>query len=186
MLNLALAFLPAALLGFLFHSQIKELLFRPLTVALALVLGGGAILLIEARRPRVRVGASEALTPGLALSIGLAQCLALVPGVSRSGATILGGYALGVSRPAATEFSFFLAVPTMLAATGYDLFKSRAALSTSDLPVFLVGFAVAFVSALVVVRWLVRFVAAHTFRGFAWYRIALGLVVLGWSVSALA
>ena len=182
-LNLALAFLPAAVLGFLFHHAIKALLFRPLTVALALILGGLAILLIEARRPRLRVAEVEGMPPSLALGIGLAQCLALVPGVSRSGATILGGYALGVSRTAATEFSFFLAVPTMLCATGYDLFANRAALSSSDLPAFLVGFAVAFVSALLVVRALVRFVAHNTFRSFAWYRIVLGLVTLWWSLA---
>jgi undecaprenyl-diphosphatase len=182
-LNLALAFLPAAVLGFLFHHAIKALLFRPLTVALALILGGVAILLIEARKPRTRVAEVDGLSPPLALGIGLAQCLSLVPGVSRSGATILGGFALGVSRTAATEFSFFLAVPTMLCATVYDLFANRAALSASDLPAFVVGFAVAFVSALLVIRALVRFVAQNSFRSFAWYRIALGLVTLGWSLA---
>ncbi|MDP1570002.1 MAG: undecaprenyl-diphosphate phosphatase [Vicinamibacterales bacterium] len=176
--NLAIAFLPAAIAGLLFSGAIKTYLFNPLTVAGALIVGGIVILVIERWQPPTRVATVEAIPWRLALGVGLAQVLALFPGVSRSGATILGGYSLGLSRRAATEFSFFLAIPVMCAATVYDLIGSRDVLSLADLPMFAVGFAVSFVSALVVVRRFVTFVSGHTFAWFAWYRILFGLVVL--------
>lgn len=179
-MNLAIAFLPAALAGFFLHDAIKTHLFSPLVVAVALVVGGVAILVIERWAPPSRVQAVEGVTWKLALGIGLAQVLSLIPGTSRSGATIMGGYALGLSRRAAMEFSFFLAIPVMLAATGFDLFKSRDLLSSADLGPFAVGFIVAFASALVVVRAFLSFVARRDFRGFAWYRIGFGLLLLGW------
>lgn len=179
-LNLVIAFLPAAIIGFLAHDFIKEKLFNPFTVAIALVVGGVAILLIEAWHRRVVTESVDDIRPREALGVGLAQVLSLFPGVSRSGATIMGGLSLGLSRVAATEFSFFLAIPVMFAATLYDLWKSRHGLSGGDAPVFAVGFVVSFVSALLVIRWLIRFVAHNSFRGFAWYRIVFGLVLLGW------
>jgi undecaprenyl-diphosphatase len=178
-LNLVIAFLPAAIIGFLAHDFIKEKLFNPFTVAIALVVGGVAILLIEGWHRRVVTESVDDIRPGEALGVGLAQILSLMPGVSRSGATIMGGISLGLSRVAATEFSFFLAIPVMFAATLYDLWKSRHGLSGGDAPVFAVGFVVSFISALLVIRWLIRFVAHNSFRGFAWYRIAVGLLLLG-------
>jgi undecaprenyl-diphosphatase len=176
-INLTLAFLPAAITGFLIHGWMKEVLFTPTVVAGALVVGGIAILLIERWEPPVRVTSLDAIPYRTALGVGIAQVLSLVPGTSRSGATILGGYALGLSRPVATEFSFFLAVPIMFAATLFDLFKSRGALTPDTVPMFTVGFLVAFVSALFIVRLFLRFVAQHTFAAFAWYRIALGVLI---------
>ena len=178
--NLFIAFLPAAIVGLAVHDVIKERLFNPVTVAVALVAGGLAILLIEWWGPRVRVESVADMPPRTALEIGLAQILSLFPGVSRSGATIMGAMSVGVSRVAATEFSFFLAIPVMFAATLYDLFKSRHVLHTGDVGVFAVGFVVAFLSALVVVKWLIHFVAHHSFRGFAYYRIAFGLLILAY------
>jgi undecaprenyl-diphosphatase len=178
LLNLIIAFLPAALVGFLAHDWIKERLFTPLVVALALIVGGLLILLIEWLAPAERVPEVLGVRPRTALGIGLAQILSLVPGTSRSGATIMGGYALGLSRRAATEFSFFLSIPVMFAATLYDLYKSRGALSAADGPVFVVGFVVAFVSALVVVKSFLRYVSHHSFAAFAWYRLALGVLLL--------
>jgi undecaprenyl-diphosphatase len=177
-LNLLIAFLPAALVGFLAHDWIKQRLFTPLVVAVALVVGGILILVIERLRPVERVAEVGALRPPTALGIGLAQVLSLIPGTSRSGATIMGGYALGLSRRAATEFSFFLSIPVMFAATLYDLVKSRGALSAADGPAFAVGFVTAFVSALVVVKAFLHYVSGHSFKVFAWYRIALGLLLL--------
>ncbi|HEX8906033.1 MAG TPA: undecaprenyl-diphosphate phosphatase [Longimicrobiaceae bacterium] len=177
-LNLVIAFLPAALVGFVAHDFIKDKLFNPVTVAVALVIGGVIILAIEAWHRRVVVETVDDIPPGKALGIGLAQLLSLIPGTSRSGATIMGGVSLGLSRVAATEFSFFLAIPVMFAATLYDLWKSRHGLSGGDAPVFAVGFLVSFVSALLVIRWLIRFVAHNSFRGFAWYRIVFGLLLL--------
>lgn len=178
LVNLVVAFLPAAVVGFLAHDWIKARLFTPTVVAGALVVGGLLILLIERIRPRERVPLVSDLQPPTALGIGLAQVLSLVPGTSRSGATIMGGYALGLSRRAATEFSFFLSIPVMIAATCYDLLKSREALSLADAPAFAVGFAVAFVSALVVVRAFLGYVSHHSFAAFAWYRIAFGALLL--------
>lgn len=178
--RLLVAFLPAAVGGVLWHDQIKSVLFSPLVVAWALVIGGLVILLIEQWGPPARHATIETIPWRVALGIGLAQVLSLVPGTSRSGATIMGGYALGLSRRAATEFSFFLAVPVMVAATGYDLFQSRGALGMENLLPFLVGFLTAFLSALVVVKAFVGFVSRRDFRGFAWYRIGFGVVLLWW------
>ena len=177
--NLAVAFIPAAVLGLLFSKMIKGYLFHAVPVALAFIAGGVIILLVE-RKPAAqsRVESVSAMTWRDALKVGFAQCFALIPGTSRSGATIIGGMLFGLSRKAATEFSFFLAVPTLMAAGAYDLLKNRHLFSTSDLPMFGVGSVTAFVSAFVVVRWLIRYVATHDFKPFAWYRIAFGLIVL--------
>jgi undecaprenyl-diphosphatase len=178
LLNLLIAFLPAAIIGLLAHDWIKARLFAPTVVAAALVVGGVLILLIERLHPRERVALVDDVRPATALGIGLAQVLSLIPGTSRSGATIMGGYALGLSRRAATEFSFFLSIPVMFAATLYDLIKSRGALTAADAPAFTVGFVVAFVSALIVVKAFLGYVSRHSFAAFAWYRIALGAVLL--------
>src|SRR6185369_358703 len=176
--NLIVAFMPAALLGLLFSRYIKSYLFHAVPVALAFIIGGFVILWVE-RKPRAaRVETAEAMTWVDALKVGIAQCFALVPGTSRSGATIIGGMLFGLSRKAATEFSFFLAVPTLVAAGGYDLWKNRALFSADDIGMFSVGFIAAFISAFVVIRWLIRYVATHDFKPFAWYRIAFGAVVL--------
>jgi undecaprenyl-diphosphatase len=180
-LNLFVAFLPAALTGFLIHGWLKEHLFRMEVVAAALVVGGILILLIERWRPRVRYQDVMDLTPAVALGIGLAQVLSLIPGTSRSGATIMGGYALGLSRTAATEFSFFLAVPVMFAATGYDLLKSLDALTAADVPFFAVGFLVSFVSAVAIVKLFLAYVSSHSFTVFAWYRLVFGALLLLWA-----
>jgi undecaprenyl-diphosphatase len=177
--NLLVAFVPAAILGLLFSKYIKATLFHAVPVAFAFIVGGIIILLVE-KNPRQhhRVESTRSMTWLDALKVGIAQCFALIPGTSRSGATIIGGMLFGLSRQAATEFSFFLAVPTLVAAGAYDLFKHRELFSKSDLPMFAVGSVAAFVSAFVVVRWLIRYVATHDFRPFAWYRIAFGVVVL--------
>ncbi len=177
-INLAVAFVPAAAIGFVIHDWIKEYLFNPYTVAWALVVGGVAILIIERWKPTVRVPDVDDIPIRTAFGIGLAQVLALFPGVSRSGATIMGAYGLGCSRLAATEFSFFLAVPVMIAATLFDLWESRDFLSAGDLPTFTVGFLVSFISALVIVKAFVAFVSNHSFAGFAWYRIIFGGLIL--------
>ena len=177
-LNLAIAFMPAAVLGLLFHKTIKALLFQPLPVALAFIVGGLIILWAERRRHVVRIVMVEQLGFGDALKLGLAQALALIPGTSRSGATIIGGLLFGLSRQAATEFSFFLAIPTLTAATFYQAYSARALFSSADMPMFAVGFIAAFVSAFLCVRWLLRFISSHDFSSFAWYRIAFGVVVL--------
>jgi undecaprenyl-diphosphatase len=176
--NVLIAFLPAAVVGFLAHDWIKEQLFRPVVVAAALVLGGIIILLIERWSPRSRISDVDGVRPPTALGIGLAQVLSLIPGTSRSGATILGGYALGLTRLAATEFSFFLAIPVMLAATLFDLLRSWSTLGPADIPMFLVGFVVSFVAAVIVVRGFLKYVSTHSFRAFAWYRIGFGVLVL--------
>ncbi len=178
--GLFLAFLPAAVVGMLAHEAIKQYLFNPVSVAAALVAGGLAMLTIERLAPTPRIHRAEDVPPGAAFGVGLAQVLSLAPGVSRSGATIMGGYCLGLSRAAATEFSFFLAIPVMAAATGYDLLKSLHLLAATDVPVFATGFIVSFVSALVVVKLFVSFVSHSTFVPFAVYRIAFGLVLLLW------
>ena len=179
--NLFVAFLPAAIVGLAFQSQIKAYLFRPVSVGIALIVGAIAIFAIERwyeRHARPRVTGVDEMTWKDALKVGLAQCLSLIPGTSRSGATIMGGMVFGLSRQAATEFSFFLAVPIMFAASGYQVVKYRALFTMDDLAPFAVGFIVSFVSALVAVRALIRYVAHHDFRAFAWYRIALGIAVL--------
>ena len=179
-INLTLAFLPAALLGLAFHHQIKQYLFSPLTVACALILGGAAILIIERIAPQPNIDAVDDMDWKHALKIGVAQTVALIPGVSRSGATILGGVLFGLSRSAATEFSFFLAIPIMFAATAFELFSNRTLLSWQDFELFAVGFVTAFISALLVIQLFIRFVAKHNFTGFAWYRIIFGLSVLAY------
>ena len=176
--NLVVAFIPAAVLGLAFSKLIKAYLFHAVPVALAFIVGGLIILLAERRSFTPRVEEARAMTWLDALKVGIAQCFALIPGTSRSGATIIGGMLFGLSRRAATEFSFFLAVPTLVAAGGYDLLKNRALLSVHDAPIFGAGLVVAFVAAFVVIRWLVRYVATHDFKPFAWYRIAFGLLVL--------
>jgi undecaprenyl-diphosphatase len=178
LLNLAIAFVPAAVAGLLLHRTIKAYLFNPVTVACALVVGGLIILLIERWQPVTRVHQVADMPWRLALGVGLAQMLALIPGVSRSGATIMGGYSLGLSRRAATEFSFFLAIPVMFAATIFDLVDSRDFVTRADAPLFAVGFIVSFLAALVVVRAFLVYVARHTFNGFAYYRIAFGSLLL--------
>jgi len=177
--NLVVAFIPAAVLGLAFNKYIKGVLFHAVPVALAFIIGGIVILLVESRKSgNVRVETMAAMTWLDALKVGIAQCFALIPGTSRSGATIIGGMLFGLSRKAATEFSFFLAVPTLIAAGLYDLWKHRDMLSAADAPIFGVGMVVSFVCAFVVIRWLIRYVASHDFKPFAWYRIAFGLVVL--------
>jgi undecaprenyl-diphosphatase len=181
--NILLGFLPAMVVGVFAYSAIRQLLESPLTVAVALIVGGFAILLIERSiTPRVE-GSVEDMPWKTAAAIGAVQCLAMVPGVSRSGATIMGGLLMGLDRKTAAEFSFFLAVPTMAAATVYALYKERDLLSLDDLGLIAIGFATAFVSALLVVRWLVGFVTRHGFAPFAWYRIALGSIALVWLLS---
>lgn len=176
--HLIVAFLPAAVLGLLFHSTIKTYLFNPLTVAGALIVGGLLILYIEKRAYHPRVESVDEMDWKLALKVGFAQALAMFPGVSRAGATIMGGVVMGLSRKTATEFSFFLAIPTMLAATVYDLYKSWALLDASALPVFAVGFVASFFAAMLAVKVFLGFVGRHTFVGFAWYRIIFGVLVL--------
>jgi undecaprenyl-diphosphatase len=176
--NLAVAFMPAAVLGLAFHDQIKTYLFSPITVAIALILGGFAILVIEKYAPQPDTHTVDEMDWKHALKVGLAQSLALIPGVSRAGATILGGVVFRLSRHTATEFSFFLAIPIMFAATGFDLLKSWHDLHANDFPIFAVGFVTAFFSALLVVRALLRFVAHNDFHMFAWYRIVFGVIVL--------
>lgn len=175
--NLLLAFVPAVLVGLALHDWIKAVLFSPSVVATALVVGGVVMLLIEWRTPRMTTPAVEAMGPRQALLIGAAQVLAMIPGTSRAAATILGGYVVGLSRPAATEFSFLLAVPTIVGAAGFDLVKSRGLLSADDLGFFLVGTTVAFISALLVIRGFLRFVEGHSFVAFAWYRIGFGALL---------
>ncbi len=177
-INLLVAFLPAAVLGLLFASAIKAHLFYPVPVALALIVGGLLILWAERREHRIRVHDVDDMTWRDALKIGFAQSLALIPGTSRSGATIIGGLLFGLSRRVATEFSFFLAIPTLLAATLYDLVKHRDLLEAADLPMFGVGFVASFISAFIAVRGLLRFISRHDFTVFAWYRIVFGGIVL--------
>ena len=188
-LNLLIAFLPAALLGLAFAGAIKARLFAPVPVAAAFIAGALVILWAErrqrARPDSVRIRSVDELSWTDALKVGCAQAFALIPGTSRSGATIIGGMLFGLSRQAATEFSFFLAIPTLFAATGYDLVKNRHLLSTGDLSMIAVGFAVAFVSAFFTIRALLRYVAHHDFVPFAWYRIAFGLVILGTAYAGL-
>jgi undecaprenyl-diphosphatase len=183
--NLAVAFVPAAALGLLFAKYIKAYLFHAVPVALAFIIGGVVILLVERRTFTPRVDDTREMTWLDALKVGLAQCFALIPGTSRSGATIIGGMLFGLSRRAATEFSFFLAVPTLVAAGAYDLWSNRSLFSADDLGMLAVGLVASFVSAFVVIRWLVRYVATHDFRPFAWYRIAFGVVVLVTAYSGL-
>jgi len=178
--NVAVGFLPAAVIGFFVYKKIKAYLFNGPVVAGAFIVGALVILWVERRaNPKVRITSVDEMTPLDALKVGLVQCLGMIPGTSRSGATIIGGMLLGLSRKAATDFSFFLAIPTLVAAGGYSLWKERALLSAADLPLFTVGFVVSFLAAWACVRWLLRYVSTHSFVPFAWYRIAFGLIVLG-------
>lgn len=176
--NVLVAFMPAVVLGLLFHDVIKTYLFNPYTVAMALIVGGLVILWVEKRAFHPKIQAIEEMRWQDALKVGLAQSVAMFPGVSRSGATIMGGMLFGLNRSVATAFSFFLAIPTMFAATVYDLYKNWHLLSIADLPLFAVGFVAAFVSAYLAVAALLKFVSNHTFVGFAWYRIIFGVLVL--------
>lgn len=177
-LNLVIAFLPSAVLGLMLAGYIKTYLFNPLTVATAFIVGGLLILWAERRDHQVKVYSIDDMTWMDALKVGFAQSLALIPGTSRSGATIIGGLFFGLERRVATEFSFFLAIPTMFAATFYDVYKHREVLSLDDLPLFLVGGVTSFVSAFLAVRGLLRYISRHDFTLFAWYRIAFGILVL--------
>ncbi len=177
-LNLLIAFLPLAVLGLLFQHPIERLLFAPVPVAIALVLGGVLILWAERRPHNESIATVDQLRPLDALKLGLFQALALIPGTSRSAATILGGLLMGMSRRAATEFSFFLAIPTLLAATAYKLWEARHELQLTELQPLAISSVVAFVSALIAVRLLMRFVSSHSFAAFAWYRIIFGGLVL--------
>jgi undecaprenyl-diphosphatase len=190
-LSLAVAFMPAAVLGLLFASKIKQYLFKPVPVALAFIVGGLLILWVERRKHVIRVERVDDMGWRDALKVGLAQSLALIPGTSRSGATIIGGLFFGLSRQAATEFSFFLAIPTLFAATAYELIKYRHLLNADDLGMFAVGGVASFVSAFFAVRGLLHYISRHDFSAFAWYRIGFGIIVLltaytgavSWSVS---
>jgi len=185
-LNVLVAFIPAVVLGLLLGKAIKSHLFTPGVVATTFILGGFVILWAEGRNhPQVRINDVDEMRWTDALKLGLVQCLALVPGTSRSGATIIGGMLLGLSRKAATEFSFFLAIPTLVGAAVYSLYKERGSLGAGDIPLFAVGFVVSFIAAWLCVRWLLRYISTHDFKPFAWYRIAFGLVVLATAFTGL-
>jgi undecaprenyl-diphosphatase len=176
--HILLAFLPAAVLGVLFHGTIKFYLFNPITVAGALIAGGLVILYLEKRAYHPRINDVEQMSWQVSLKVGFAQAMAMFPGVSRSGATIMGGLIFGLSRKTAAEFSFFLAIPTMLAATVYDVYRNWALLHMEDLPVFAVGFVASFFSAMLAVRAFIHYVSNHSFVPFAWYRIVFGGLIL--------
>ena len=177
--NVLIAFIPAVILGLLFGKAIKAHLFTPVVVATTFIIGGFIILWAERRAEQTaRIQSVDDMTPWDALKLGLVQCLALVPGTSRSGATIIGGMLLGLSRKTATDFSFYLAIPTLIGAGVYSLYKERALLSVDDVPMFAVGLLFAFLSAWLCIRWLLKFISTHSFNGFAYYRIVFGLVVL--------
>lgn len=187
-INTIIGFLPAAVIGVMVSDLLKLYLFNPVTVAAALVIGGLIILLVEGRHERLRieprVREMDDMTWQDALKVGIAQCFAMIPGTSRSGATIIGGLIFGLSRKAATEFSFFLAIPTIFGATVWDLWKARDLLESANLPALAVGTVVSFFSALVVVHWLIRFVSRHDFRLFGWYRIVFGgIILLTWATG---
>ena len=184
-LNLVIAFIPAAVLGLLFASAIKAHLFAPVPVAIALIVGGLFILWAEKRDHKITVESVDEMGWKDALKVGCAQAFALIPGTSRSGATIIGGLLFGLSRKAATEFSFFLAIPTLTAATVYEVVKHRDLFHTEDIGMFAVGSITSFISAFLCVRWLLRFISHHDFTVFAWYRIAFGLIVLGTAYSGM-
>jgi undecaprenyl-diphosphatase len=177
-LNLLIGFLPAVVLGVIFADKIHEYLFNPITVAVALVVGGIIMLWAEERRHVVRVEHVDEMRWSDALKVGCCQCLAMIPGTSRSGATIIGGLLFGLSRKAATEYSFFLAMPTMVGAAVYSGYKYRHLFQASDVPVFALGFVTAFVFAMIAVKALLKFIASHSYAAFAWYRIAFGLLIL--------
>ena len=185
-LNVFIAFVPAVILGLMFGKAIKANLFTPEVVATSFIIGGFIILWAERRQASaVRIAEVEDMRWQDALKVGLVQCLAMIPGTSRSGATIIGGMLLGMSRKAATDFSFYLAIPTLIGAGAYSLYKDRALLSMADAPMFAVGLLFSFLSAWVCVRWLLKFISTNSFEVFAWYRIVFGLVVLGTSYFGL-
>lgn len=191
-INVVIAFLPLALVGLVFHKQIEAVLFKPIPIAIAFILGGIIILFAErwykaraADGLKPRIETIDQMTWKDALKVGIAQVAALIPGTSRSGATIIGGMFFGLSRKCATEFTFFLAIPTLVGATAYSLWKARSLLVASDIPMFSVGFIASFISAFVVVRWFIRYVSTHDFTVFAWYRIAFGIVVLATAYSGV-
>lgn len=177
-LNLVVGVLPSAVFGLLLHKLIKAHLFNPVVVAVAMIVGGGIIFFVERRERQPRITEVDQMDWTDALKLGLAQVFSLIPGTSRSGATIIGGLLFGLSRKAATEFSFFLAIPTMFMATGYDVYKSWHALAHQDLAFFAVGFVIAFFSALLAIKGLIRYVAHHNFNIFAWYRVIFGTIAL--------
>jgi undecaprenyl-diphosphatase len=195
--NVLVAFIPAVVLGLAFGGIIKEHLFKPVPVAVAFIVGGLIILWVERRHKRLygerdlegsrlaRVETVDDMSALDALKVGLLQCLALIPGTSRSGATIIGSLVLGFSRKAGTEFSFYLGIPTLMGAGAYSVWKQRDLLQWADLPMFLIGTVFAFASALLCIRWLIRYVSTHDFTVFAWYRIVFGLVVLGTAYSGV-
>jgi undecaprenyl-diphosphatase len=185
-LNVVIGFLPAAIIGLLAYKAIKAHLFTPGVVAGAFIVGALIILWVEKTQPvKVRIESVDDMSPLDALKVGFAQCFGMIPGTSRSGATIIGGMLFGLSRKAATEFSFFLAIPTLVGAGAYSLYKERALLSMTDLPLFAVGFVLSFISAWMCVRWLLRYISTHSFTPFAWYRIAFGIIVLATAWSGL-
>jgi undecaprenyl-diphosphatase len=185
-LNVLIGFLPAAIIGLIAYKAIKAHLFNPGVVAGAFIVGALVILWVEKTQPvKVRIESVDDMSPLDALKVGFAQCFGMIPGTSRSGATIIGGMLFGLSRKAATEFSFFLAIPTLIGAGAYSLYKERALLSMADLPLFAVGFVMSFISAWMCVRWLLRYISTHSFTPFAWYRIAFGIVVLATAWSGL-
>jgi undecaprenyl-diphosphatase len=185
-LNVVIAFIPAVLLGLLFGKVIKEHLFNAWVVATTFIVGGFIILWAERRQQgTVRINDVDEMRWTDALKVGLVQCLAMIPGTSRSGATIIGGMFLGLSRKAATDFSFYLAIPTLIGAGAYSLYKERAALTAADLPMFLVGLLFSFIFAWLCVRWLLRYISTHSFTPFAWYRIAFGIVVLATALTGV-
>jgi undecaprenyl-diphosphatase len=181
-LNVLIAFIPAVVLGLLFGKAIKANLFTPVVVASTFIIGGFIILWAEKRQAKnpavARIHAVEDMSMMDALKVGLVQCFAMIPGTSRSGATIIGGMLLGLSRKAATDFSFYLAIPTLIGAGAYSLYKERGLLSVADVPMFAVGLLFSFLSAWLCIRWLLKYIASHSFVPFAWYRIAFGIVVL--------
>jgi undecaprenyl-diphosphatase len=181
-LNVLIAFFPAVILGLLYGKAIKAHLFTPVVVASMFIIGGFIILWAERRQlskpSATRIHDVDAMTAMDALKVGLAQCTAMIPGMSRSGATIIGGMLFGLSRKAATDFSFYLAIPTLIGAGAYSLVKDRALLSVADAPMFAVGLVMSFISAWLCIRWLLRYIASHSFVGFAYYRIVFGIVVL--------
>lgn len=185
-LNVLIGFLPAVVLGLLFGKFIKAHLFTPVVVATTFIVGGFIILWAEKRQVgHVRVQTVDEMTPMDALKVGLVQCLAMIPGTSRSGSTIIGGMLMGLSRQAATDFSFFLAIPTLIGAGAYSLYKERALLSMADIPLFSVGLVFSFISAWLCVRWLLRYIATNSFVPFAWYRIVFGIIVLVTAFSGM-
>jgi len=176
--NLLIAFMPAVVLGVIFANLIHHYLFNPITVATALVVGGIIMLWAEQRQHEVHAESVDEITWKDALKVGFAQCLAMIPGTSRSGSTIIGGLLFGLSRKTATEFSFFLAMPTMVGAAVYSGFKYRHLFQPDDFPVFAIGFVTAFIFAMIAVKGLLKFIASHSYAAFAWYRIAFGLLIL--------